>query len=51
MLWVLGISVECRKLSESDKNLIKEWQNAKMNKDFEKSDKLRAEITSRNIEL
>ena len=51
MLWVLGISVEVMKLSNDDLNLVKEWLNAKSNKDFEKADKLREEITSRNIEL
>lgn len=51
MLWVLGINVEIKKLSEDDKALIKEWQNAKANKDFEKADSIRCEINNRNIEL
>ena len=51
MLWVLGINVEIKKLSEDDKALIKDWQNAKANKDFEKADSIRCEINNRNIEL
>ena len=51
MLWVLGIKVECDKLSEDDKALVKEWLDAKSVKDFEKADALRKEISARNIEL
>ena len=51
MLWVLGIKVTINPLTEDDKKLVKEWLNAKSNKDFEKADALRNEITSRNIEL
>ena len=51
MLWVLGIEVEVKKLSSSDKELVKEWLEAKSNKDFEKADKLRNEINARSIEL
>ena len=51
MLWVLGIQIDLNKLSEDDKKLIKDWQDAKANKDFEKADALRNEINNRNIEL
>ena len=51
MLWVLGISVDVKKLSADDKALIKDWQEAKANKDFEKADAIRSEINNRNIEL
>ena len=51
MLWVLGIKVECDRLSEDDKALVKEWLDAKSVKDFEKADALRQEISARNIEL
>lgn len=51
MLWVLGIDVPVRKLTEDELKLVKEWTTAKLNKDFEKADILRQEITSRNIEL
>ena len=51
LLWVLGIEVKVNPLSEEEKELVNAWQNAKLNKDFEKADKLREEINSRNIEL
>ena len=51
MLWVLGINFEIEKLSPDDLVLVKEWQEARNNKDFQKADELRKEIMERNISL
>lgn len=51
MLWVLGIDFKVEKLSKDDIELIKLWNEAKSNKDFEKADKYREEINNRNILL
>lgn len=51
MLWVLGIDFEIDKLTKDDIELIKLWNEAKSNKDFEKADKYREEINNRNILL
>ena len=51
MLWVLGVNVDVAPLSEEDKDLVNKWNQAKAVKDFETADKLRLEITSKNIVL
>ena len=51
MLWVLGINIEVLPLSQEDKDLVNSWNQAKAVKDFETADKLRMEITNRNIVL
>ena len=38
-------------LSKEDKQLVLNWQNARVNKDFELADKLRDEITNKGIVL
>ena len=51
MLWVLGIEPDVAPLSNEDKELVISWNKAKAEKDFEKADKLRSEISERNIIL
>ena len=51
MLWVLGIKVEVNPLSSEELELVKKWNQAKIDKDFETADKLRNEIIDRKIEL
>ena len=51
MLWVLGINVDVKPLSEEEKQLVIQWNNAKAIKDFETADKIRTEIANRNIVL
>lgn len=51
MLWVLGIEPDVVPLSNEDKELVISWNKAKIEKDFEKADKLRTEISERNIVL
>ena len=51
MLWVLGVYVDVNPLTDEEKELVNKWNEAKKVKDFETADKLRAEITNRNIVL
>ena len=51
MLDVLGLVPSVMPLSEEDKELVLNWQNARINKDFELADKLRDEITNKGIVL
>lgn len=51
MLWVLGINVDVKPLTEEEKELVNKWNQAKQAKDFETADKLRNEINNRNIVL
>ena len=49
MLHVLGISLNKIVLSEEDKALYRQWNEAKAVKDFEKADQYRAELMERGI--
>ena len=51
MLDVLGLVPSVMPLSKEDKQLVLNWQNARVNKDFELADKLRDEITNKGIVL
>lgn len=51
MLWVLGIEVEVKSLTNDEKELVKNWNQAKKEKNFELADKLRQEIIDKNIVL
>ena len=51
MLWVLGIEVEVKALTNDEKELVKNWNQAKKEKNFELADKLRQEIIDKNIVL
>ncbi len=51
MLYVLGVKVDINPLSEEEKILVIDWQNARKNKDFEKADKLRNKINELGIRL
>lgn len=50
-LWILGLETKIEKLNPEDKVLVKEYEEARKNKNFEKSDKLREEIISKGILL
>lgn len=49
MLWILGLDIPYKVLSNNDKKLYQEYLNAKQNKDFSKSDALRNELILRHI--
>lgn len=51
MLYVLGINVDIRPLTDEEKVLVIDWQNARKNKDFEKADLLRNKINELGIRL
>lgn len=51
LLWVLGIEVELSTLTSEEKELVNNWYLAKKNKDFDLADKLRNQITEKNILL
>lgn len=51
MLSILGINTNLPNLTEEEKNLVKSWQNARKEKNFELADKLRKEITEAGIIL
>ena len=51
MLYVLGVKVDINPLSEEEKILVIDWQNARKNKDFEKADMLRNKINELGIRL
>ena len=46
---ILGLQYDLPVLSEDDKKLYNEWLDARSNKDFEKADKLREELTKKSI--
>jgi len=49
MLWVLGVDVNYKILSDDDKNLYSSYLKAKEEKDFEKSDIIRKELLDKGI--
>ena len=49
ILNVFGITFEYKKLTESDRDVYNLWQEARMNKDFEKADLYRNELVKRGI--
>ena len=49
MFYVLGLDIAYTKLNEEDLKLYQDYLQSKADKDFEKSDKLRAELISRKI--
>ena len=51
MLDIFGIFVNINPLSKEEKTLVNEWMNARNEKDFEKADMLRKEITDKGIVL
>jgi cysteinyl-tRNA synthetase len=51
MLWVLGINIELDRLTNEEKELIFQWQEARKNKDFTLADTLREKITNKGIQL
>lgn len=51
MLWVLGIEVDVKPLTDDEKELVNSWNAAKKEKNFELADKLRQEIVAKNIVL
>lgn len=51
MLYILGINVELKPLTDGEKALVLDWQAARKNKDFEKADMLRNKINELGIRL
>lgn len=51
MLYILGINVDIKPLTNEEKTLVIEWQNARKNKSFEKADELRNRINELGIRL
>lgn len=51
LLSVLGIEPVINELSEEEVNLVRSWEEARINKDFDKADVLRKEIQKLNIVL
>ena len=51
MLFILGLVPSVKALTKDELALVKDWQNARVNKDFEKADHLRQEIQERGIVL
>jgi cysteinyl-tRNA synthetase len=49
MMNVLGLAVNVVKLKPQDRELYKEWQDARKDKDFTKADQLREQLTLRGI--
>jgi cysteinyl-tRNA synthetase len=49
MLDILGLKVDLIKLSEEDTNLINEFNKARAEKDFAKSDIIRAELIKKGL--
>ena len=49
ILDVFGFEFEYRKLTEEDRVLYENWQKARNEKDFEKADIYRKELTARGI--
>lgn len=51
MLWVLGIEIEVKPLTEDEKVLVIEWNQARSQKYFDKADKIREKINQLGIIL
>lgn len=51
LLDVFGIAIDVNFLSDEEKSLVERWNHFRKEKDFEKADELRQEITNRGIEL
>lgn len=51
MLDILGLKMNVEPLNEENKTLVKQWMKARSDKDFEKADLLKQEITSRGLKL
>ncbi len=51
LLWVLGIEIDVKVLTQSEKELIQKWNEAKQNKDYALADELRTKINELKIEL
>ena len=49
MLWVLGIDFDVTPLTCEELEIVRKWNTARLNKDFETADKYRAIITEKNI--
>ena len=49
IIYILGLSINPKILTEDDKHIFLEYQEAKLNKDFAKSDNLRKILIDKNI--
>ncbi|MDD4069290.1 MAG: cysteine--tRNA ligase [Candidatus Izemoplasmatales bacterium] len=49
MINILGLKVDLVKLDDNDRDLYNMWQNARKEKDFEKADSIRKELSSKGI--
>jgi len=49
MLYLLGLKIEYPILTNEDKNLLKEYQESRINKDYQKSDLLRKQLINRHL--
>lgn len=49
MIDILGLKVELKHISDENREIYFDWQSARKNKDFDKADKLRKELTDRGI--
>lgn len=49
ILYVLGIKIDCKKLSVEDKSIYVEWENARKNKNFELADELRVKLVENGV--
>ena len=50
-MWVLGIDSIVKPLNNIELELVRKWQTARNNKDFESADVLRKEINDKGIIL
>ena len=51
MLYILGLKVDIKPLSKEEKEVVKEWNLARANKDFVRADELRNKINELGIKL
>ena len=51
MLYVLGLNIDVKPLTEAEKQLLNNWYQARKDKNYELADQLRKEITERGIKL
>jgi len=49
MVNILGLKVDLQAMSQEDKTMYHEWENARKNKNFELADQLRTKLTERGI--
>ena len=49
MLEILGIFIDRTVLSDEDRQIYKNWNEAKANKDFETADKYRSQLIEKGI--